>query len=123
MAMAIVDYLAILFALSITVKGLGMLLAPKALIGLAKNWIGFKGLTLVALVAGAVILYYATPGVALSNILAIILGYHFILGGILLRYPKVMQELMDKAVRDRNMRLISLAMLVIGVYLLYLLLA
>ncbi len=121
--MSVVETLAKLFVLIVIVKSLLLLLLrPEELIKLVKGqYITNRLIQAITFVLGVIIIFFGIQGTPLENVLTLLLGFSFLVSALLMRYPKSLAIMVDEAIGDRRLKILSIISLFVGVYLLYLL--
>jgi uncharacterized protein YjeT (DUF2065 family) len=121
--MALVQTLAILFALIIIVKTTLLLIAPnKWAKGVSQDYAKSRSVQIIVLILSLPMIYLGMQRMPLENALTLFLGFSLLISALLMRYPKSIALITKEAIEDKHLKALSAIWLLIGIYLLYLLL-
>ena len=114
------EIISALLGIAMILKGLAILLEKKKFDKwIDKTYVEKGYLKWFAFTIGIIMLYYAVPGVPLTNIFSIMFGFGAIMAGILMIYPEEMKKVTKKMLKSKYVTTISIISVLAGLVILY----
>ena len=123
MATTLAYYIAVAFILGLIIKSLLLALSPnsarKRLREVYRHPKEFQAFMLIIGVFG---IFFGMYGVPLENVMSLIIGFSGMSGFLMLQYPKELNALAEKSLKDKHLKDMAILGVIAGIYLLWLLL-